>query len=149
MHQFTQKDFDLSSLLLRVALGSYFIVAALAQLVNYAGFTDYIAGYAIVPYVPYAGVQGLVAALFPWIELTLGLLLVLGLATTVAALFAALITFLFALVNGFIEGTTIARDVLFITVALALMLMGGGGYSLDGKVRKKSKRVGSHKKKDA
>lgn len=146
MHQFTQKDFDLSSLLLRVALGSYFIIASLAQLVSYAGFTNYISGYAIVPYVPYEGVQGVMAALFPWIELTLGLLLVLGLATTLAALFAALITFLFALINGFVEGTTIARDVLFIMVALSLMLMGGGGYSLDGKVRKKSKRVGSHKK---
>ncbi len=139
MHQFTQKDFDLSSLLLRVALGSYFIIASLAQLVSYAGFTNYISGYAIVPYVPYEGVQGVMAALFPWIELTLGLLLVLGLATTLAALFAALITFLFALINGFVEGTTIM-------VALSLMLMGGGGYSLDGKVRKKSKRVGSHKK---
>ncbi len=146
MHQFTQKDFDLSSMVLRVSLGVYFIIAGLAQIVHYAGFADNISGYAIVSYIPYAGAQGVVAALFPWIELTLGLLLVLGLATTISALLAALISFMFTVANGFIEGASIARDVLFIAVSLALMLMGGGGYSLDHKVRGKGKRVGNHKK---
>lgn len=146
MDQFTQKDFDLSSLVLRVALGAYFIIAGLAQLIDYAGLTDQVSGYAIIPYIPYPGAQGIIAALFPWIELTLGLLLVLGLATTLAALLAALVSFMFTVVNGFIEGASIARDVLFIAVSLALMLMGGGGYSLDHKVRGKGKRVGNQKK---
>lgn len=141
MKQFTQKDFDLSSLILRVALGSYFITAGLAQLVDYAGFTDYIWGYAIIPYIPQPGIQGIIAVLFPWIELTLGLLLVLGLFTNVSSLLAALISFVFTVVNGFIEGMTLSREVLFIAVALALMLIGGGGYSLDHRVRKKGKKI--------
>ena len=143
MHQFSQRDFDQATLILRVSLGIYFVVAGLAQLVNYIGLVDSVSGFGIVTS-SFGG--GIVATMFPWLELILGLLLILGLTTSIAAALIALASFLLAVVNGFTSGASLSKEILFIAVALALMLMGGGAYSLDGKVRGVGKKVGVHPK---
>jgi uncharacterized membrane protein YphA (DoxX/SURF4 family) len=125
------KDTDYAALILRVSLGSFFVIAGLAQLVHLAGFVDTVKGFAIVNG---AGI-GLAQTLFPWIELVLGLMLIFGLATSLVSAITALLSFVFAAVNGFTSGASVSKEVLFIAVALALMLLGAGRISLDGKMK--------------
>ena len=127
-----QKDLNYAALILRVTLGTFFALAGLAQLANLAGFADNVSGFAIVSG---GGALTLAAALLPWVELVLGVMLIFGLATSVVAAVVALLSFAFAASTGFTSGASISKEVLFIATALALMLIGAGDISLDGKIR--------------
>lgn len=129
-----QKDLDFALLILRVSLGVFFVVAGLAQVANWAGgYRDSFSGFAIVSQL---GAPTLVSILFPWIEIIIGTLLIAGLATSVVAAVTALLSFVFAVITGFTQGASLSKDILFVAVALALMLLGGGAVSLDGKISK-------------
>ena len=129
-----QKDLDFALLILRVSLGAFFVVAGLAQVANWAGgYRDTFSGFAIVEQL---GSQALISILFPWIELIIGMLLIAGLSTSLVAAVTALLSFVFAVVTGFTQGASLAKEILFVAVALALMLLGGGAISLDGKINR-------------
>lgn len=136
MKEISQKDIDYATLLLRVTMGVFFTLAGLAQLANFAGLADSVSGFAIVDGGRYLTLAG---ALLPWVELILGILLISGLATSLAAALIALLSFVFAAKTGFTSGASIAKEVLFVAVALALMLLGAGNISLDAKVLAKRK----------
>ena len=130
-----QKDLDYATLILRVALGVFFAVAGLAQLTEAAaGLRGTVSGFAIVGT---SGVISMQAALIPWIELILGVLLIAGLATSVVGAIVALLAFVFASTQGFITGTSLAKELMFVAVGLALMLLGSGNISLDAKIHGK------------
>ena len=133
-----QKDIDYAALILRLTLGTFFIVAGMAQLLEISGFAQTVSGFAIVPG-DAAAAQGLAAtlqrALIPWVEIILGLMLFFGLATSVVAVVVAFLAFVFAASRSFVDGGSIAKEILFVAVGLALMLMGGGRMSVDGHLR--------------
>ena len=64
------------------------------------------------------------------------MVLVGGLSTSLVAAVTALLSFVFAVVTGFTQGASLAKEILFVAVALALMLLGGGAISLDGKINR-------------
>lgn len=133
MKEISQKDVDYAALILRVTVGIFFAVAGLAQLANIAaGFVDTFSGFAIVVN---AGTFGNVASsLLPWVELILGVLLIAGLGTSVVATVVAFLSFVFAAQHGFTSGVQLTQEILFVAAGLALMLLGGGNISLDGKI---------------
>jgi len=132
---YSEKDLNYAMLILRVALGLFFAIAGLAQLLNWAGFVDIVSGYAII-----GGGTGSMAVVLPWIELVLGLMLIVGLATPLIGALVAFITFILAVVGGFTSGASLSKDIMFIAVALALMMVGAGDISLDGKIRGRKKK---------
>lgn len=81
-------------LFLRVALGLVFIVASLDKIENPGQFARNIANYRLLPYEFTDGV----AIVLPWLEITTGSLLVLGVWTRANALLAGsmLLVFIFA-----------------------------------------------------
>jgi uncharacterized membrane protein YphA (DoxX/SURF4 family) len=81
-------------LLLRVALGLVFIVASLDKIENPGQFARNIANYRLLPYEFTDGV----AIVLPWLEITAGSLLVLGVWTRANALLTSsmLLVFIFA-----------------------------------------------------
>jgi putative oxidoreductase len=81
-------------LVLRVALGLVFIVASLDKIENPGQFAKNIANYRLLPYEFTHGV----AIVLPWLEVTTGSLLVLGIWTRANALLTSsmLLVFIFA-----------------------------------------------------
>lgn len=136
------RDIDCATLVLRLALGIFFLVAGTAQILSINGFMNTVSGFAIVDNaLPIASLQGV---LFPWIEIILGFMLIFGIVTSLAGLLVAFLSFLFAASHGFVEGSSLVKEILFIAVGLALMLLGGGRFSLDARLRRKlsqSKKV--------
>lgn len=137
MKEINQKELDVALLLLRVVLGIYFVIAGLAQVATFAaGYREVFSGFAILGPIGGTATQTIVGILFPWIEIILGVLLVAGLATSVVAAVIALLSFVFTVIGGFIEGASLAKDILFVAVALVLMILGGGNISCDGTIKK-------------
>jgi uncharacterized membrane protein YphA (DoxX/SURF4 family) len=75
----------------QIALGAVFVVAALPKITDPPAFAHMIYNYRLVPG---ALVNGL-ALVMPWIELVVGILLILGAWRREAALVAALLLFVF------------------------------------------------------
>jgi uncharacterized membrane protein YphA (DoxX/SURF4 family) len=83
-------------LVLRLVLGGLLVLAAATKLADRQGFRRAVAEYAVLP----ETLVGPFAVLLPWLELTLGLLLLVGLGTTVAAALAAPLFLSFGLAIG-------------------------------------------------
>ncbi len=122
-----------ASIVLRVALGAVFLVAALSKVPDLRQFAEEVANYQILPphVVPYA------ALLFPGVELALGLALIAGVYARAAAVLASamLVGFIAALSQALVRGInlkcgcfggadlatwgTVARDVVLLALAIA------------------------------
>ena len=85
-----------AQLLLRLVLGVLLLLAGVTKLVDRARFREAVADYDILP----SRLERPFAALLPWLETTLGVLLLLGLGTTAAAALAAPLFLSFALAIG-------------------------------------------------
>ena len=90
--------------ILRLSFGANILLHGLSRLMNRAGFLAYLNHYfEKTPLVP-AGMLPAVGTVLPWIEASLGLLLLLGLATRFSLIAGALVmTFL-------VIGTNLAQD---------------------------------------
>lgn len=85
-----------AQLLLRLVLGGLLVLAGVTKLADRPGFRQAVAEYELLP-------ERLVrpfAAVLPWLEVTLGALLLLGLGTTAAAALAVPLLLSFALAIG-------------------------------------------------
>lgn len=129
------KDIDYAILILRLAVGVFFMIAGLAQVLEINGFVNTVSGFAIVP-IAAAEVTTIAQAVLPWIEIILGVLLFFGLGTALAGILVAFLSFVFAAANGFVEGASLVKEILFVAVGLALMLTGGGSMSVDAYIKK-------------
>ncbi len=129
------KDIDYAILILRLTIGVFFVLAGLAQVLEINGFVNTVSGFAIV-HDTTTGIVTLAQEILPWIEIILGMLLFFGLGTALAGIVVAFLSFVFAAANGFVEGSSLVKEVLFVAVGLALMLTGGGSMSVDAYLKK-------------
>ncbi|MBI4570714.1 MAG: DoxX family membrane protein [Chloroflexi bacterium] len=85
-----------TQLLLRLVLGGLLVFAGAAKLAGRASFREAVAEYQVLP----AALQPLFATALPLLEVTLGVLLLLGLGTTVAAAIAVPLFLSFTIAIG-------------------------------------------------
>ena len=89
----------------QIALGVFFVIAALPKIVDPPSFAHMIYNYRIVP----AGLLNLMALTMPWIELLCGLALILGIwrGTARTIIGALLVTFILAIGINLARGNAI------------------------------------------
>jgi uncharacterized membrane protein YphA (DoxX/SURF4 family) len=124
---------NLGLLLLRVALGAVFIHAGLFKFLS-LGYRNFVSSSAaaIPRYLPHS-VGTAYLYVVPFAELIFGVLLVAGLMTRISALILALMLLSFMLaVTGFTDHGGPHASLIYMAVAVALALMGGGRYGIDG-----------------
>ncbi len=85
-----------AQLLLRLVLGGLLLLAGVTKLTDRAGFRQAVGEYEVLP----GGLVRPFAVLLPWLETGLGVLLLLGLGTTIAASLATPLFLSFALAIG-------------------------------------------------
>lgn len=138
---------------IRLILGTILILAAAGKLPEPAKFVDVVTHYGLLPW-SLARAYGLA---LPWLELTLGILLILGFLSRLAAGVSILMIVSFIVANGtavythdiagcgcfdltyystgyltFIKvSDALAIDVVMTLMAFAILMFGGGHWSLD------------------
>ena len=137
-------------LVLRLAIGGIFIVAGASKVGNAAQFAAQIAGFRLLPETLVAPL----AVMLPYWEMLLGALVMLGLFTRVAAWFAVVLLALFdaAIASAVVRGMTVscgcfgpndatvttwaevARDGIFVVLALIIALRPPGALALDRRI---------------
>jgi uncharacterized membrane protein YphA (DoxX/SURF4 family) len=143
--------------LLRIALGAVFIVASLDKIKNPQSFAANIANYGLLPY----QWINLVAIILPWIEITTGSLLVMGICTRANASLASgmLVVFSIAILQALLRNLDISCgcfstdpsahkmtrwtffwDLIWLSWGLAIVFLDRGRYSLMEKITKTRRR---------
>ena len=137
---------SLGLLLARIPLGAYFIFASVMKL--RMGVDNFVN--AMLPsamkFLP-EHLARMYLSYLPWVELSIGILLILGLLTRVMAAIMTLLLISFTLHTG-VSGT-LSPDVklpfhpylVYLGLALAIMLCGPGWLSLDGLIFRPRRRV--------
>jgi uncharacterized membrane protein YphA (DoxX/SURF4 family) len=137
---------SLGLLCARIPLGAYFIFASVMKLKmgpeNFATnilprATNFIPEHLARPFLTY----------LPWVELTVGILLIFGLLSRVVATLMVLLLISFTIYTG--PSGTLAPDVklpfhpnlVYLGTALAIMLCGPGWISLDGLLFRPRRKV--------
>jgi uncharacterized membrane protein YphA (DoxX/SURF4 family) len=135
-------------LFLRVAVGCIFLYASKDKLFHPTEFADAVMGYRLLP----AELITLVATVLPWLELLLGLGLVMGLLSVASAAWASLLSLGFlagkasVIVRGLdvscgcfsvsgassISWSDLPANAILVAVTLLLWLKGPGCWTLDG-----------------
>jgi uncharacterized membrane protein YphA (DoxX/SURF4 family) len=147
-------------LALRLILGTIFILAAVGKIPESAKFVDVVTGYGLLPW-DLARAYGII---LPWLELTIGICLVLGLLTRLAAGVTILMIISFIIANGtaiysygyyadlcgcFGSGSpfglmkvsdALTMDIVMIVTAFIILLCSGGYWSLDKLIRSRLKK---------
>ena len=114
---------------LRVALGSYFVLAGLIKLENLPGFIEEVKKFSLLG----SEASRLYATLLPYLEIISGSLMVLGFWTTLAALLCSVMlgSFIFA-IKIFPNGNILFnKDLILLAASFCLMFTGAGSLSID------------------
>jgi uncharacterized membrane protein YphA (DoxX/SURF4 family) len=154
---------------IRIVLGSIFILAAIGKIPEGAKFVDVVTGYGILPW-ELAKAYGLV---LPWLELVLGVCLVIGILPRVAAGVSVLAILSFIIANGtavysyeahvdycgcfgvgFGEtyyllmktSDALIIDIIMMVLAVIIAFYGGGRWKLDSAIRSGLMRMNFHQK---
>ena len=116
-------------LLIRLSLGSYFILAGLGKLPLLFVFISQVKSFGVLP----ENLATLYATLLPYLEIFVGGSILLGLWTTLAGLMATMLLASFIIAFGFFPGdhTVFSKDVILAAGALSLLYSGPGAYSID------------------
>lgn len=114
---------------LRLALGSYFVMAGWAKLDNMPGFVREVQSFNIIPS-QFAALYGI---LLPYTEIFAGILLIIGIWTTLAAMLISLMLVSFVIAFGiFPKGSNLFnKDILLLAGAISLLYSGAGAISID------------------
>ena len=130
---------NLGLLLARIPLGVYFGLVGYAHFRTQAFATQYVA--ALPTWMPTEARHGY-STILPFVEMAVGGLLILGLTTRVGGFLAAGITGLLVAAAGFSLDPNAASKLLPLIVlglAILLMCMGGGKFTLDNFLFNKKK----------
>ena len=116
-------------LLIRLRLGSYFILAGLGKLEVLAAFIEQVRGFNMLP----GNLAALYGTLLPYAEVFIGGMLIVGLWTTLMGLLAGALILSFVCAFGFFPGghDLFNKDLILMATALSLLYSGPGIYALD------------------
>jgi uncharacterized membrane protein YphA (DoxX/SURF4 family) len=116
-------------LLIRAPLGAFFALAGWSKLDQLAGFVKEVKQFGILP----DNIASLYGTLLPYLEIGVGILLFLGLWTTLAAILGSLLLLSFIFAVGFATGheALFNKDVILLTAMLSLVFTGCGRYGVD------------------
>ena len=122
-------DASIGPLLVRLPVGIYFVMAGLLILRDPTGFVAEVHNMKILP--PHAGT--IYAIMLPYIQISAGGLLIIGMWTTLAAGAVSLMLLSFVLAFGLHpDGTHLFnKDIIFLAAALSLLYTGSGAWSVD------------------
>ncbi len=114
---------------LRLALGSYFVLAGLAKLDDPGAFVLEVQRFGILPE-QFATVY---AILLPYLEILSGGMLLCGMWTTLAAIITTLLLGSFIYAFGFFppKANLFNKDVILLAVSVSIMFSGAGAFSVD------------------
>lgn len=120
---------NLGPLLIRISLGFYFVLAGFAKLDNIPGFIKEVQSFHILP----NHLATLYGILLPYGEMMTGLLLIIGIWTTLAAVLSSLMLLSFVIAFGAFPsgGHLFNKDILLLAGSLSLLYSGGGALSID------------------
>ena len=148
---------------IRLILGTILILAAVGKIPEQARFVDIVTQYGLLPW----SLARAYGSILPWLELTLGICLVLGFLTRLAAGTSILMIISFIVANGtavysrdvmecgcfglLYEGTgyltfiktsdALVIDIVMIVVAFIILFYSGGRWSLDSLIWPNLKRL--------
>lgn len=116
-------------LLIRMTLGIYFVIAGFSKLDNIPGFIKEVQSFRILP----DHIATLYAILLPYAEMAAGVLLIIGIWTTLAALLSSLMLLSFVLAFGPFPtgGKLFNKDILLLAASMSLLYSGAGALSID------------------
>lgn len=120
-------------LLVRVPIGLYFIVAARMKLGDIINFVHTVQSYNMMP----RQLATLFGVLLPYIELVVGIFLVLGIFTTLTAVVGSLLVGCFIYAIGLFPNDPAVRnylfnkDIILLAGTLSLLSTGAGAFSID------------------
>ena len=114
---------------IRLALGSYFVMAGLGKLEVLAAFIEQVKAFNILP----SNVAALYATLLPYIEVAIGGMMICGLWTTLTGILSGLLILSFVFAFGFFPGSNdlFNKDIILCAAACSLLFSGPGVYALD------------------
>ena len=130
MHEPVGKP-EYGALFLRMPLGAYFILAGLMKLKSVHVFIETVKAYGMLP----ENASILVGVLVPYLEVAAGILLLLGLWTTLAAFVASILLASYIYAVGFLVGEgkeLFNKDLILLAAAISLLFTGPGRGSIDG-----------------
>jgi len=116
-----------AGLLLRIPLGLYFAGARLMKIKAPQDFIGVVQSYKVIPE-PFST---LYAILLPYIEVGTGVMLVMGIWTTLAAFVCSLMLTSFLIALGLRDHHPFNKDVILLCTALSLLYSGPGAWSID------------------
>ena len=117
-------------LIIRLAIGVYFLLAGLAKLDHIQTFIEAVQGFKILP-TQFAAVY---AILLPYVEVGVGVLLILGIWTTLAAFLSSLMLVSYIVAIGIFPHSSselFNKDFILLAGTLSLMCTGAGALSVD------------------
>jgi uncharacterized membrane protein YphA (DoxX/SURF4 family) len=119
----------ISPLLLRIPLGAYFLLAGYSKFPVLPAFIEQVKAIGVLP----ANLSALYATLLPYLEVFVGVMLLIGMWTTLTSLMAGLLLLSFVIAFGmFPEGHRIFnKDLVLLSVACSLLYSGPGPWSID------------------
>lgn len=116
-------------LFLRVAIGSYFVLAALTKIGSMDTFIQGVKQLNILQ--PHGAM--VFSVLLPYLEFAAGVLLILGFWTTLASIVASLLlcTFIYVFKIFPFSSNVFNKDIIILAGTLCLMYTGAGAFSID------------------
>lgn len=121
---------EFSGTLLRIPLGLYFLFAGRMKLEFIDGFIETVRSFGILP----DQMAVLYGVMTPWVEVVVGIMLVVGFWTTTAAIGATLMLVSYIVAMGLfpMHPDIFNKDIILLCASLALLATGGGILSIDG-----------------
>lgn len=116
-------------LLVRLALGAYFIMAGTTKLDLLAAFVDQVRAFGVLP----GNIAAVYAILLPYVEIGVGGLLILGMWTSMSSILAGLMIFSFVCAFGVFPGSRdiFNKDLILLAATCSLLYSGPGAFSID------------------
>jgi uncharacterized membrane protein YphA (DoxX/SURF4 family) len=128
-------DASYAAMMVRLPLGAYFAVAGWLKLKNLRGFMEEVTGMHVLS----DNLAALFGTLLPYIEVYVGVALILGLWMTLTSLLSSVLlaSFIYGFGVSHGEHGLFNKDFLLLGASLSLLFSGSGAYSVDN-VRKAS-----------
>lgn len=116
-------------MIIRLTLGAYFILAGMGKFNLLAAFVDQVRSFGVLP----GNIAAVYGILLPYVEVTVGAMLVLGLWTTLSGVLAGMMIISFVLAFGVFPGShdIFNKDLILLAAACSLLYSGPGAFSVD------------------